>query len=156
MKLTKTQIVIGSLSAVAVGATIFFGFTKKGKELISKWFGKSEPPGASELTDTPEGKPSTTTTINKSDVVPGNTGIVAPKPKETPHPIIEERRVFPLGTWSRGYRVESVQKALNKFYKFTLPINGKMDNDTINSLTSKGYIVPLSKQQFNRLIVGLK
>ena len=147
MKLTKTQIILASAGAVVAGAAIFFGLTKTGKGLVQKWFGKKETVEMAEDTkaDTP-----------KSDIPPEDKGIVPSKPQAPPPPKTELKREFPLGTWSMGSKVESVQKALNKFYKFTLPINGKMDNDTINSLTSRGYTVPLSKQQFNRLIVGLK
>lgn len=42
MKITTTGIVIASASAVVVGTTIFFVFTKTGKGMIKKWFGKKE------------------------------------------------------------------------------------------------------------------
>ena len=42
MKITKAQIIIASVSTVALGAAIFFGLTEKGKGLAKKWFGKKE------------------------------------------------------------------------------------------------------------------
>ena len=38
MKITKAQIIIASVSTVALGAAIFFGLTKKGKGLVKKLF----------------------------------------------------------------------------------------------------------------------
>ena len=77
MKITKTQIVIASVSAVAIGAGIFFGLTKTGKGLIKKWFGGSSAPTTSDSSKTTETttstkwKTSTETPDNRTPITAG-------------------------------------------------------------------------------------
>ena len=131
MKKKAVIIIIVIVIVILIGVAVYL-FVKGGKDKNGKKDSKKD-------TDTDDG----------DGIIPGLPPVTTPAPSPVP-PVSRCRRdAFPLGRGAKNQCVEALQTALG------ITADGNFGQMTEAAVRAKGYVVPLTNADFDKIIAGI-